>query len=300
MVTARPLQGEQVGRLLAGEPGAEGEEPLEFGVPKRALRLDYVPLPLEEGGGLASPRLQGVLADYQVGHRVYPVRLRQEGTGRALSTEYALVVLPRERAEEVIDWKRTECRTWIGGRPYIRTLGIKESWTAQGRLLVGLVRKYCSGLHSGVERVLVQERLRRAMEEAELRGLAWTPLSACHDPDSGVRVERLRAYLRGHPEDAEAWRELGWVYRALLQHEAGLEAIERALRLRPDEAESWECRGRLLEELGEQEEALESYRRTVELGGRISYVGGGIRSAMRGCCARGGERRRRCGCWRRG
>ncbi|MBX5459276.1 MAG: hypothetical protein IRZ31_20475, partial [Thermogemmatispora sp.] len=52
LVIARPLQRERLVRLLAEEesglgPGVREEEPLEFAVPARALRLDYVRLPLE-------------------------------------------------------------------------------------------------------------------------------------------------------------------------------------------------------------------------------------------------------------
>jgi hypothetical protein len=267
LVMARPLQRERLVRLLAEEESGLGlglgeEEPLEFAVPARALRLDYVPLPLElgEGGGLASPRLQGLLADYRVGHRVYPVRLRQEGTGRELSGEYGLVVLPRERAEEVIDWERTETSQWLSER-CVRTLGIKERWAERGRLLVGVL-----GMRRGqVVRVLVQERLRRAMEEARLRGLAWAPLSACMDPGNGARAEGLRAYLQRYPEDGEGWYHLACEYGVLCQYEKGLEVAEQALGLRPDDAQMWERRGMLLWELGRRGEALESARRAWEL-----------------------------------
>nr|BBH93278.1 hypothetical protein KTA_14770 [Thermogemmatispora argillosa] len=53
LVIARPLERERLERLLAWEEQGQGgeEEPLEFAVPARALRLDYVPLPLELGGG---------------------------------------------------------------------------------------------------------------------------------------------------------------------------------------------------------------------------------------------------------
>nr|BBH93279.1 hypothetical protein KTA_14780 [Thermogemmatispora argillosa] len=269
-VLAEPLERERLERLLAWEEQGRGgeEEPLEFAVPARALRLDYVPVGLHEGVGLASARLQGLLADYGVGHRVYRARLRQQRTGRELSGEYGLVVLPRERAEEVIAWERTEVVWWLSER-CVRTLGIKESWAKRGRLLVGLMEVGSTR----VARVLVEERLRRALEGAKLRGLACAPLSACLDPCGGVRAEGLRAYLERYPEDEEGWYRLGAEYGGLCHYEKGLEAFERALELRPDDARVWELRGRHLWELGRKEEAVESARRAWELG-REEEAGG--------------------------
>jgi len=85
---------------------------------------------------------------------------------------------------------------------------------------------------------------------------------------SGRRPEALSCYeiyLKGHPESAEAWHNLGVTLSQMGRYQRAIPAFDKALSLRPDSAHTWSTRGNAHIELRRFEEAIRDFDRALAL-----------------------------------
>jgi cytochrome c-type biogenesis protein CcmH len=86
-------------------------------------------------------------------------------------------------------------------------------------------------------------------------------------PDMDTMIARVEARLREDPDDAEAWRMLGWLQFEARRPDRAAAAYRRAAELEPGNAENWSSYGEALQVATDQvsEEAGEAFRRALRL-----------------------------------
>ena len=108
---------------------------------------------------------------------------------------------------------------------------------------------YCrlAGRHDEAARSLVRA-VRLAPDNRVALDELRDQLSLLNDTlDFDAARENLEALVKLAPDDAPAWRQLGWIYSLFLRHKDAIAALRRALDLVPGDAEAWHILARVLE-----------------------------------------------------
>lgn len=88
----------------------------------------------------------------------------------------------------------------------------------------------------------------------------------------------LESSTRLNPNLAQAWTNLGNVYRDLLLYDLALEAQNRAIKLQPNFAEAFNNRGYILKQMDRPQEALADYNQALKL--KPDFVGASWNKSM--------------------
>jgi len=88
--------------------------------------------------------------------------------------------------------------------------------------------------------------------------------------DLGQRIAGLEEAARAAPDDAEAWRKLGWAYYGTERFQKAADAYARATAIDPGNADSWSALGEALVYTGTTDEplkpqAIAAFRRALAL-----------------------------------
>lgn len=109
------------------------------------------------------------------------------------------------------------------------------------------------------------ERISKACEPLENKSLWAAALFARMAAEWKLAARLCQLYLAGEPDDAGMWMELTWCLAEQGEHEASLEAAEKAVALAPGDAGAASNMAACLRALGRWQEALTWTDRALEL-----------------------------------
>jgi len=115
--------------------------------------------------------------------------------------------------------------------------------------------------------------------------------SLLHNANSLLQLGRgpealscYEAYLKSHPDSAEAWHNLGVTLSQMKRYLEAVASFDRVLNLRPDSSQTWSNRGNALLEQKRFEDACSDYDKALGLDPDIPNVRGYRLLAKLSCC----------------
>ena len=106
------------------------------------------------------------------------------------------------------------------------------------------------------------------------------PAAANRGPSVAMatRIFELEKQTAQHPEDAEAWTQLGNLYFDSDNFEKSIEAYRKALAIKPDNADVWTDLGVMYRRSGKPDEAIKAFDRAIAInpGHEVSRFNKGV------------------------
>lgn len=219
------------------------------------LPLEYQPIRNISGGKLCSQRFIAILIEARIPCTVYPVQLFDWKTKQLVANNYAFWIPHHIRADEAIDWERSEVyiEEQMGTR-WLTTLVLRTDFLDKAPPLFVTHGRY-----------LIHDPLRLQLEKAGITGIAFAPLDAAHQPLSGVKRTQLEQQLQEKPHDWTLWYALGKNYQSSHRYEKAIEAFKQALELNPYQEDLWHRLGKLFSTRRSYDEAVQALQHAIAL-----------------------------------